>query len=266
MATRTCTVQRSVLEKKTARNGPIQRPITDVGDGRRYGGLGGDGDVDVAVLGQRHLVGDAVVGEHLEAVRRHRVQARNGHLGVVEHALNRTANRSGPVGEENGGGVYGCSFFFYLRRIVGDADVAGVADDAVGGVGAAAQVRRLVPGQHHRRLVDEVDRQVLRLGRRLCANTQTKKTHRFKFFFKPIGSSEKKNRRRLTRARHRLGVLFGAVVVLVAAALGRTRIGRHAVVGARLALVVALSVLVLARRTHCTKELKKTTRTINGRH
>jgi hypothetical protein len=54
----------------------------------------------------------------------------------------------------------------YLRRIVGNANVASIADDAVNRVRATAQVVRLIPRQDDRRLVNEIDCQILRLGRR----------------------------------------------------------------------------------------------------
>ena len=67
----------------------------------------------------------------------------------------------------------------------------------------------------------------------------------------------KKNREKLTSARHRLWIFEGSVIILIASAFRRSRVGRHAVVWASLALVVATAVLIFARRTHCLKKKKK---------
>ncbi len=52
----------------------------------------------------------------------------------------------------------------YLGRIVSDANIAGIANDAVDRVGTTAQVVRLIPRQDDGRLVNKVDGQILRLG------------------------------------------------------------------------------------------------------
>jgi hypothetical protein len=62
----------------------------------------------------------------------------------------------------------------YLRRIVGNTNVASIADDAINRVGATAQVVRLIPRQDDRRLVNEIHCQILRLGRRFCFDGKKK--------------------------------------------------------------------------------------------
>ena len=65
-----------------------------VRDARRNGRLRRHGNVDKLVLVGRDLIRHAVVGKHLETVRRDGVEAADGHFGVVERSLPETMHHS----------------------------------------------------------------------------------------------------------------------------------------------------------------------------